>query len=49
MFGGPPEQVSEAELQEANRVAIGNVQIFGAACAALWFAPHVVDWARNLF
>lgn len=32
-----PEQLSEAELREGERVAIGNVQIFTAACAALWF------------
>ncbi|ETN44642.1 uncharacterized protein HMPREF1541_10312 [Cyphellophora europaea CBS 101466] len=49
MFGGPPEQPSEAELQEANRVAGANVQLFAITCTALWFSPHVVDWARKLF
>jgi hypothetical protein len=42
-----PEQVSEAELQEADRVAIANVQLFGLACTALWFCMQIRPLSNN--
>jgi len=49
MFGGPSEQLSEQEIREGEARAIVEVQIFSVACVALWFSPHVVEWARKLF
>jgi len=49
MFAGPSEHLSEKELREGEAKAAVEVQIFTAACLALWFSPHVVEWARKLF
>jgi len=49
MFGGQNEQPSEQEIREGEAQATVSVQIFTAACAALWFSPHVVEWASKLF
>ncbi|KAJ4597560.1 hypothetical protein HRR88_006226 [Exophiala dermatitidis] len=37
MFGGPQEHLSEKEIQEGEKKALVEVQIFTAACIALWF------------
>ncbi|KIV92241.1 hypothetical protein PV10_06698 [Exophiala mesophila] len=49
MFGGPSEQLSEAEIREGEAAATLQVQVFTVACAALWFSPHVVEWVHKLF
>ncbi|KAI1614712.1 hypothetical protein EDD37DRAFT_650273 [Exophiala viscosa] len=50
MFGGPhDQQLSEKDIRDGEAKATVEVQIFAVACAALWFSPHVVEWARKLF
>jgi len=49
MFAGPQEHLSEKEIRDGETKAAVEVQIFVAACAALWFSPHVIEWARKLF
>jgi len=49
MFNGPGDQLSEKEIREGEDQAVVQVQIFTAACVALWFSPHVVEWASKLF
>ncbi|KIW29482.1 uncharacterized protein PV07_05296 [Cladophialophora immunda] len=49
MFAGPQDQLSEKEIHEGEAQATAQVQFFTVACIALWFSPHVVDWASKLF
>jgi len=49
MFAGQQEHLSEKDIREGEAKAGVEVQIFTAACVALWFSPHVIEWARKLF
>jgi len=46
--GGPHDQPSDKEIREGESKAAVEVQIFTVACIALWFSPHVIEWARKL-